>query len=310
MGEGIMGAFQNIGLKDYFKRYGVKNAIFRGLFMAWPFHVVNDYENRKILYYRKVYRGLKRKYAYAADVTPEGLRFGEESPENAIWVYWKQGIENAPDIVKCCIESIKRNTHYNIILLTENNYRDYVKFPDYIIESLNSGKMSTAAFSDLLRFSLLERYGGTWMDSTVFLSGSMPDYITEAELFAYHDSFGLIDNPAELSVWLLHSKKHNQIIQRTRNIAFEYWKHENHVVEYLLPYIILTMVYENDPIEMPYVNSEYCRLMFKEFDQNFSEKVYKHIISLTPVHKLSYKLEPDLLEKQGTFYQHLVETEI
>lgn len=43
-----MGAFQNIGVSDYLKRYGWKYGIQRGAFTAFPFHVVNDYENKKI----------------------------------------------------------------------------------------------------------------------------------------------------------------------------------------------------------------------------------------------------------------------
>lgn len=38
-----MGAFQNIGVSDYLKRYGWKYGIQRGAFTAFPFHVVNDY---------------------------------------------------------------------------------------------------------------------------------------------------------------------------------------------------------------------------------------------------------------------------
>ena len=43
-----MGAFQNIGVSDYLKRYGWKYGIQRGAFTAFPFHIVNDYENKKI----------------------------------------------------------------------------------------------------------------------------------------------------------------------------------------------------------------------------------------------------------------------
>lgn len=46
-----MGAFQNIGINAYLKRYGLKNGLLRGIYMANPIHIVRDYENKKLLYY-------------------------------------------------------------------------------------------------------------------------------------------------------------------------------------------------------------------------------------------------------------------
>lgn len=54
-----MGAFQNIGIKDYFKRYGVLNSIKRGLFTVNPLHIVTDYENKKYYIIEKYADGLK-----------------------------------------------------------------------------------------------------------------------------------------------------------------------------------------------------------------------------------------------------------
>lgn len=304
-----MSAFKNIGVKEYFKRYGIKNALVRGIFTAFPVHFVFDYENKKILYYHKVYKWLKKKYLSAASIEPEGLEYGAVSFDNPIWIYWKQGVDNAPPIVKKCIASVKHYSAQEVIILTDKNYREYIKFPHYIMNRIKNGNMSTAAFSDLLRFSLLAHYGGTWIDATVMFTDKLPEYVTEGEIFAFHDSFGLIQNPAELSVWLLHGNKGNSLFIKTRNIVYEYWKRESYVIEYLLPNIILTMVYEENPEYMSYVNSDYCRLLFKEFDKDFSQKTYKHITDLTSIHKLSYKLDADLFKEKSTFYHYLMETD-
>ena len=306
-----MDAFQNIGFKDYFRRYGYKYGIQRGIFTAFPLHVVKDYENKKILYYRKIEKTLKHKYSDAATKNPEGLKFGSVDCKNPIWIYWKQGIENAPDIVKACIQSIKDNTENEVIIITEENTADYVVFPVYILEKLSSGNMSAAAFSDLLRFTLLEHFGGTWIDATVYLTDKLPAYITDSDLFAFRDSFGSIRNPALMSVWLLHSTDGNTIIREARNIMYEYWKHQDYVIEYLLPYIILTMVLENHPDEfsmMPYANSDYCHLMLNEIGNTYDTMKYKHIISLSSVHKLSYKLQEYVYSNKDNVYHRIVTT--
>lgn len=76
--------------------------------------------------------------------------------------------------------------------------------------------MSDAALSDLIRFSLLEHFGGTWIDATVLLTGKIPEYILESDFFAFRDTFGLIENPATISNWLLHSVPHNIIIKEAK----------------------------------------------------------------------------------------------
>ena len=116
-----MGAFQNIGVSDYLKRYGWKYGIQRGAFTAFPFHVVNDYENKKILYYSKVEKKLKKKYLKSASIHPEGLTFGTVEADNPIWVYWKQGLDQAPAIIKSCINSIKQNADTKVIVITDDN---------------------------------------------------------------------------------------------------------------------------------------------------------------------------------------------
>lgn len=34
----------------------------------------------------------------------------EISPSNELWVFWAQGFDNAPEMIKLCINSIKRNS--------------------------------------------------------------------------------------------------------------------------------------------------------------------------------------------------------
>lgn len=304
-----MGAFQNIGIKDYFKRYGVLNSIKRGLFTVNPLHIVTDYENKKILYYRKVRRWIENKYSYAAAVEPIGLEFGNLSPGNPLWIYWNQGEENAPLIVKRCIESIRCYYKDSVIMLSDKNLYKYIKLPQFIEQKWDKGILSAAAYSDVIRFSLLEHYGGTWIDATVLLTGPLPEYVMNSDLFAFRDSSGLIYNPALFPTWLLHCRKSNQIMRETRNILYEYWRKEKHVIEYLFTCIIFTIVLENnrDILEqIPCVHSGCTGLLLNELENNFSEEKLNYITALTSVHKLTYKLKDTVTSEKGTFYEYIL----
>ena len=247
-----------------------------------------------------------------AECDPIGLEFGNVEINNPIWVYWKQGIENAPEIVQCCINSICQHSSNKVIVLSEESSKNYVEFPQYILQKMQNGNMSAAAYSDLLRFSLLEHYGGTWIDATVFLTGDLPKYIVESEFFAYQDTFGKISNPARISNWLLHCKPGNTVMRFTRNMAFQYWKEENYVMEYLFTYMLLQIALEaNKEIQetMPYANSDYCHLMLNHLDLHFDEKEYAHIVELSNVHKLTYKLYEDVIADKNNFYSRIVRKE-
>lgn len=90
-----------------------------------------------------------------------------------IWVFWAQGKDKMPQLVKACYNQLIK-FNQNVILLTNENYKNYVDLPDGIIKKSYSGKLSWANFSDILRNSLLYKYGGLWIDATVWVSGKIP----------------------------------------------------------------------------------------------------------------------------------------
>ena len=102
-----------------------------------------------------------------------------------VWWCWFQGEEKAPDIVKACLESVRRNMpDKKINIITESNMWDYVSMPDFIKEKYKKGIISRTHFSDLLRLELLITYGGTWIDSTVLCTAE-PNYAFNTPLFAF-----------------------------------------------------------------------------------------------------------------------------
>ena len=92
----------------------------------------------------------------------------EKSP---VWVYWAQGIDNAPEIVKICVAKMRKIFGQRLHLLTDDNIHYFISA--YYIE-----KIPTLAHkSDYIRTELLYRYGGTWIDSTVIVKDGFKDII-------------------------------------------------------------------------------------------------------------------------------------
>lgn len=308
-----MSVFKNIGIEGYFKRYGLKYAISRGIFMSWPFHYNRDYENNKILYYKKVKKTFEKRYLKFTSQSPDGLEypFGEKL-DNPIWVYWAQGIENAPEIVRQCINSINKYAKSEVIVLTNENLNDYIVMPESIVSKYKKGNISNAAYSDLVRLALLEHYGGTWVDATVYLSAGIDEYVLNSDFFAYRDTFGMIENPALYASWFIHAKPECKIIKAARNMAFAYWENENHAVEYLWVYIFLTIAVEIDDtgVDIPYASSEYSHRLFEELDKKYNTEKWQYLTGLTQVHKLSYKVTEETKNTNNSFYKFICSGEV
>ena len=217
-------------------------------------------------------------------------------------------MEQAPEIVRTCYQSVKKYAGRQVVLLTENNVQNYINMPDYLNEKLKSGVLPLAIYTDLMRVALLEHYGGTWMDATILLTDEIPQEILNGDFFVFHNSLGEIDNPVLYPVWFIHAKQHNRTICEIRNVLFAYWKRNNHVPEYLFSNIVITQIMRSSPEvekKMPYLNSDYSEYLVRVLGDRFTEEKFNWIKRLTGIHKLTYKLEPSI-DKEETVYHYLV----
>lgn len=113
-------------------------------------------------------------YDYGAPLPPL-----DPALEGKIWMCWWQGEENAPEIVRACIDSVRRNAGgHEVVVITDENLSEYVDIPEWVLEKVRAGVMSRTNLSDLLRLSLLAEHGGMWLDATFFCSGSLKSYQT------------------------------------------------------------------------------------------------------------------------------------
>lgn len=298
--------YQNIGLKGFLQRYGIMNALRRGLFMANPFHQVEDYEVRKVLWQSKAARKI-RPYLKYKENDVNDMEFHAENVNDPIWIFWDAGLESAPELVKSCVASVIHYANREVIILTNKNLDDYIRLPDYIEKKKDAGQIPMAGYADLMRFALLEHYGGTWIDATVYLTDRIPERILNSDFFAFRNSLLLIENPVLYPAWFLHAKKGNKTIREVRNVAFAYWLDNRHVVEYLLPNLIITLLLKEDVAaekKIPYLNSDYSEYLMKVLPETYTEGKFEWIRKLTCIHKLSYKLDV-AIDKENSIYHYL-----
>ena len=120
-------------------------------------------------YFAKVFTEMTTERIGALDIPKQ-----DENYKDCIWICWWQGLKNAPEIVKRCVASIQKNAgNHKVIMITDENYKEFISFPAWIEEKYARGIITKTHLSDLLRISLLAQYGGVWLDSTFFCTGDL-----------------------------------------------------------------------------------------------------------------------------------------
>lgn len=97
----------------------------------------------------------------------------EPVTDHRIWVFWGQGESEMPPLIRACYGQLTRFNE-NVTLVTSRNVGEYISLSPVIFEKVRKGVISWAHFSDIVRNALLARYGGLWLDATVWVPGPLP----------------------------------------------------------------------------------------------------------------------------------------
>ena len=229
---------------------------------------------------------------------------------NKVWFFWMQGIEEAPDVVKVCLESLKKNlADREIVVLDSSSIRDYVDMPVFFIAKHEKGIISHTKFSNLLRLELLIKYGGTWIDSTVLCSDAhYPHELMDSDLFVFQRFRKGTKTFCGLSNWFVTSCTNNTILLILRDMLYEYYKRYNCEVDYFIFHLFFCMIAEyhwEEINNMPKKSNGYPLALGSRLAEQYDELWYKNLCSYTSFHKLTYRLNCKAL-CHGTYYDVLI----
>lgn len=219
------------------------------------------------------------------------------SMNNTVWVYWNKGEENAPVLVKQCIQSIRAFANSNVVVLNSVNVSNYIDLPSYIKELHDKGKIKEAFFSDLIRLNLLIMYGGIWMDATCYMTAPFPKYIEDASFFVFQSDLLNKETPIYCSSWFIKSDSDNMLLTKLRNVLYSYLVRNTYLHDYYIFHLGLSALIDFDNSvksiweNIPYVCNMNPHLLQFSFDKPYSENLLEHITKQSFVHKLTFKFD-------------------
>ena len=163
-----------------------------------------------------------------------------------IWMMWYQGIENAPPIVLSCIQSvIKNRAKHKVIIISKYNIEKYIKLPSHIIEKFNKNLFSITHFSDIVRFALLYKYGGYWIDATYLVTSPLTKVNTSFDTLKLNYCW-TYNHPFINCLWsgnFIATSKNSFIATYGYKALLYYWKKYNSLIDYFLIDSIIYVAY-------------------------------------------------------------------
>ena len=269
-------------------------------------------------------RLLVKKIATTCDVDrntytqPNRQKYSNE--KTRVWVLWWQGERQMPEIISTTIESIKNSTSHEVVLITLDNVKQWIDIPTYMWQKYSSGKMGAAHFSDYARVTLLAKYGGLWIDSTVLCVSPLQESIFRANLFtirAVHATSNILDEK-----YVAKGRWNTQVLGtctsghplfcKLKLLIETYWQKYDYMIDYLLFDDLILYIYENDEqvrrdIDALPVSNLQMHAMLPLLNNVYDNMVWDRLTTETSLFKLTYKGNyVKTMNGRDTLYGHIL----
>ena len=312
--------YQDISKKRAYFPNNVLNWQLLGKFLGQIPHVIGENNARKICEKRHdVTREFLEKEFYEFIMNYEFNTCNQKNSK-IIWTLRMQGYKNAPELVKCTIDSIRKFAELNnfqFILLEEDTIEKYIVFPKLIKEKMDLGIIDYTKISDILRVSLLAKYGGTWVDATIYMKEEFDSSLLLQNYYTIKTG-GIEDYSPNISNnrWKgFFLSGNSSLFSFTRDFFFEYYSRYDIAVDYLLIDYIFDIAYKydekikNQMLELEKSNPNLFWLE-NHLGDEFDQKVWNNIIETTKVFKTTYKLSEEIKSNKNNFYSKLIDRKL
>ena len=195
-----------------------------------------------------VYQYLAERYGLVAKRVLGQRDVGVCDDHMPIWVFWWQGRENAPYIIRSCLDHICKNAgNHPVRVVDATNFQSYATIPSHILEKFQNKKISITHLSDYLRVNLLSKYGGLWIDGSIFVRKQIPEEVFQQPIWTIRNPG---KDPENISEWnwtigVLGGWRGNAMFCAVEELLSCYWKDHDILADYFVMDYMMKLVYDS-----------------------------------------------------------------
>lgn len=233
-------------------------------------------------------RNLIETLASSNSIVPRACS-AKENADRRIWTMWYQGLESAPPLIHSCVASMQQRSI--VTVLDEDTLTSWIDVAPSIQSKLGHA-ISYTHFSDYVRFSVLARHGGMWLDATVLCIGELPEESFQLPLYTFRQDAP--PNPKTACSWwkgyIMGTDGSSGLFDFCKRLLETYWERYDVLVDYflidhLLSYALSLPEYKSYCKDIPMVDKNIYWL-----ERHYMDTwTPKDAIKMPNFNKLSYK---------------------
>ena len=240
-----------------------------------------------------------------------------------IFILWFQGEEHAPQLVKACINSVRKNSNgHEVIVLDNSNLFDWIpSFSDILQYKFKSKKFPIQMEADLIRCCLLSQYNCLWLDATVFVSREIPDSVFETDFYTVvRKEAKKSDISGKISTFIMgsnNSTRSKAVFSFCRDMLWSYFENEDDLINYLLIENIFNIAVSSNKwleelTDKYYSEKKDVLQLVKILNDEYTSNKVKTILNKNLFNKLNFHEKYLLSTPSGktTVYKKLVEGQL
>ncbi len=263
----------------------------------WHSHYARRKKRRDAIVEAKM--GYLRQYdSYVKGISPVFPAEDKQKLQEYAFTLWLQGEQQAPPIVKACIQSMRAHIELPLKVLDENTIFDWISLPDHIMEKWRKGLITRTHFSDICRIELLYEHGGIWADATDFFTAPVTPLIMQEDFFIFMAGSNIKRGGTHAFVQscFIRAAKGHPLLGMWREFLFHYWEKENNLIDYFTLHFLFRYLVENNDeaarlfSKMPKIDQDPTHVLFCVYrDAPYSPEFYEKLTKPAFFQKTTYK---------------------
>ena len=168
--------------------------------------------------------------------------------ECPVWSMWWQGEDDLPEVIRLCFANIRKHCgSHPFRVITQENFREYVHLPEYVLTKADAGIISLTHLSDIIRAYLLSHWGGMWIDATVLVTRDIDFGKNYWTIRRETDPCEFNVSMKRWSISVQRAVKGNVLWSFVLDMWLEYWKRQESLADYVMTDYMVALAYDALP---------------------------------------------------------------